>query len=187
MLFLLSRTSKSIYIYMLFKFCSRDFPVLHVPEPFFGVPSSTCGFNLCPLGHVKGLDPHRNKCVCGVLRRRRRPFRSFDDQLDCFETLLRLGIISEANAEQGIAVLLDQALGSSLPGFQDKPCLQSAPLLNQKSHQKATCMNSGVSVFPRVAAGLASEYDNKSPLTNRDSRSLRRGALVNKCISRIRY
>ena len=116
------KLSKSIYLYMLFECCACNTTILYEPELLFRIPSAAGCLGLLARPHIGNIDLQGDKGARCISRPGRGPRFLFNDQFYRFQPLARRCIIPEANTEQGIAVFLQEAFCSPLPGFQDQPC-----------------------------------------------------------------
>jgi hypothetical protein len=112
----------SIYIYMLFKGCSRNISILRKPKLLFRIPPSARSFCLFPGRHVVYCNAQGDKFVHGISRGRRRPFFSVHDQLHCLQPLACFCVIAETDAQECVSVLLYQPFRSPLSGLEDQSC-----------------------------------------------------------------
>ncbi len=102
--------------------------------PYFTNQSRFPGFHLPPAALacnriVMSAASMRKgtRVIRTISRRRRRPFCPFDNQLDRLQPLPQLRVVPETNAQQGLAVLFHEILGSSLPRFEDQPRFHITP------------------------------------------------------------
>ena len=107
-------------MYMLFQRRSFDFPIPDKPQPRLRVPSAFRRLRGFHQLLFRKSNPHRDKRVVGITLRRG-PFSLFYNQLDRLQPLLRLRIIFETNAKQGIAILFHESFGAGLPRFENQP------------------------------------------------------------------